>query len=293
MTIEKENRVNTFHGKVAVITGGASGIGYALAQHALQEGMKVVLADIEVSALEQARDRLLAHGQEVLAVHTDVSRAEDVAALADAAFAHFGGVHLLCNNAGVGGGRSVAGSSLADWAWLINVNLWGVIHGIHSFVPRMLRQGEPCHVVNTASVAGLITHPGTGVYQATKHAVVALSEACYMEMQAANLPLGVSVLCPGFVRTRIMEAPRNRPSALMNPPDNTPPTPQQLAMLEHFKASIENGMPPAEVAAQTFAAIREGRFYVLTHPEHKEQIKARMENILAGRNPVWVPPERK
>lgn len=275
-------------GKVAVVTGGASGIGYGLAQRALEEGMKVVLADIEEDALAQARSKLLAISDQVLVVRTDVSLAEEVASLADTAFEHFGGVHLLFNNAGVGGGRSVAGSSLADWQWLINVNLWGVIHGIHCFVPRMLRQGEACHVVNTASIAGLITHPGTGVYQATKHAVVALSEACYLEMLAGGLPLGVSVLCPGFVRTRILEATRNRPQALANPPESAPPTPQQMAMFEHFKASIDNGMPPAEVADKTFAAIREGRFYIMTHPEHQAQIAERMENIMAGRNPSFT-----
>ncbi|QAU34388.1 SDR family NAD(P)-dependent oxidoreductase [Janthinobacterium sp. 17J80-10] len=276
-------------GKVAVVTGAASGIGLGLAKRALEEGMCVVLAGIRESTLAAARDELSRISDQILVMPTDVSKAEDVEALANAAFEHFGGVHLLINNAGVGGGGSVASSTLADWEWMIGVNLWGVIHGIRSFVPRMAKLGEPCHVVNTASIAGLITYPGGGVYQATKHAVVALSEALHMEMQAANLPVGVSVLCPGFVRTQIMASMRNRPQALANPPANTLPTPQQIDMHERFKAAIENGMDPAEVAEQTFSAIREKRFYVMTHPEHRPQIAARMENILAERNPSFQP----
>lgn len=276
-------------GKVAVVTGAASGIGLGLAKHALQEGMRVVLAGVRESTLTAAHKELSRISDQILVVPTDVSKAEDVEALADAAFAHFGGVHLLINNAGVGGGGPVASSTLADWEWMIGVNLWGVIHGMRSFTPRMIRQGEPCHIVNTASIAGLITYPGGGIYQATKHAVVALSETFHMEMQAANLPVGVSVLCPGFVRTQIMDSMRNRPQALVNPPAETPPTPQQIEMHERFKAAIDNGMEPAEVAAQTFNAIREKRFYVLTHPEHRPQIAARMENILAERNPNFQP----
>lgn len=276
-------------GKVAVVTGAASGIGLGLARRALEEGMCVVLAGIRESTLAAARDELSNISDQILIVPTDVSKAEDVEALAKAAFAHFGGVHLLINNAGVGGGGPVAGSTLADWEWMIGVNLWGVIHGIKSFVPRMIKQGEPCHIVNTASIAGLITYPGGGIYQATKHAVVALSEALYMEMQTASLPVGVSALCPGFVRSQIMESVRNRPQALWNPPPTTMPTPEQIAMHERFKTAIENGMEPAEVAEQTFSAIRENRFYVLTHPEHRPQIIARMENILAERNPSFQP----
>lgn len=280
-------------GKVAVVTGAANGIGFAIARRALEEGMQVVLAGVRESTLEAARKELLKISDSILVVPTDVSKAADVAALADKAFAHFGGVHLLVNNAGVGGGGPLASATLADWEWTLGVNLWGVIHGIHSFVPRMLKQGEPCHVVNTASVAGLLTYPGSGIYVASKHAVVALSETLQMEMQMAGLPLGVSALCPGFVRTKIMESARNRPQDLSNPPPTAPPSKEQLEAYERFKNAIENGMPPEEVAAQTFAAIREGRFYVLTHPEHNEQIRGRVENMLAGRNPVWVPLEQK
>lgn len=280
-------------GKVAVITGAANGIGLAIARRALEEGMQVVLAGIRESTLETARKELLQISDSILVVPTDVAKADDVAALADKAFAHFGGVHLLVNNAGVGSGGLLMTNTLADWEWVLGVNLWGVIHGIRSFVPRMIQQGEPCHVVNTASVAGLMTYPGSGIYEASKHAVVAISEVLHHEMQMIGAPVGVSALCPGFVRTQIMESARNRPQALSNPPPTASPSKEQLEAYERFKNAIENGMPPEEVAAQTFAAIREGRFYILTHPEHNEQIRARVENMLTGRNPLWVPPGQK
>ena len=212
----KVGAMQDFNKKVAVITGGASGIGLALARRALQEGMSVVLADIEDRALADAMQGLSEQfGNDcVHALRTDVSQVQDMDRLARSAYDRFGAVHLLFNNAGVGAGNSIVESTLADWKWVIDVNLMGIVHGIHIFVPRMIKQGVPCHVVNTASIAGMIANgPGLGIYKATKHAVVSLSETFYFEMKSASLPIGVSVLCPGFVRTRIHESDRNRPAA--------------------------------------------------------------------------------
>ena len=277
-----------FNKKVAVITGGASGIGLALARRALQEGMSVVLADVEERALVDAKTGLAEEygSDSVHALRTDVSQVQDMDRLAQSAYERFGGVHLLFNNAGVGAGSSIVDSTLADWKWVIDVNLMGIVHGIHIFMPRMIKQGVPCHVVNTASIAGMIANgSGLGIYKATKHAVVSLSETLYFEMKSANLPIGVSVLCPGFVRTRIHESARNRPAELSNPPVTTPPSPEQSAILALLENSMATGMSPDELAGLVFQAIRDDRFYILTHPEYKPLIAARMEGILAERNP--------
>lgn len=274
-----------FNNKVAVITGAASGIGLALVRHALREGMQVVMADVEEGALAAAASGLADGADRILAVRTDVSKSQDMEHLALAATDRFGAVHLLFNNAGVGGGSSVVESSMKDWEWQINVNLWGVIHGIHIFAPRMLAHGQPCHIVNTASIAGLIAGPAMGIYKATKHAVVSLSETMYLEMRAAKSSLNVSVLCPGFVRTKILDAARNRPAELTNP-GSKPLTQQELAVLAYIRNEVANGIEPEQVAALTFQAIREERFYILSHPEFKAQVAERMENILSDRNPV-------
>jgi NAD(P)-dependent dehydrogenase (short-subunit alcohol dehydrogenase family) len=277
-----------FNKKVAVITGGASGIGLALARRALQEGMSVVLADVEDRALADAKKGLAEEfgNDRVYALRTDVSQVQDVDRLARSAYERFGAVHLLFNNAGVGAGSSIVESTLADWKWMIDVNLMGIVHGIHIFVPRMIKQGVPCHVINTASIAGMIANgPGLGIYKATKHAVVSLSETFYFEMKSASLPIGVSVLCPGFVRTRIHESDRNRPTELSNPPAAMPPSPEQSAILAFIQNAMATAMSPDDLAGLVFQAIRENRFYILTHPEYKPLIAARMEGILAERNP--------
>ena len=279
-----------FQGKVAVVTGEASGIGRALAERCAQEGMKVVLADIEEKALVQASQDLAAQGAQVLAVPTDVSQAGEVETLANKAFETYSAVHLLFNNAGVGAGKSAWESTLADWEWVLGVNLWGVIHGIHFFVPRMLEQGSQGHIVNTASMAGLTYGPGQCVYKVSKHGIVSLSETLYFELAMRGASLKVSVLCPGFVNTNVLESERNRPARLQNPPeDEEPLTPQLEAVLQRFRQAFRDGMPPQQVADIVFGAIREERFYILTHPTWKAAIQVRMEDMLQDRNPKLPP----
>jgi NAD(P)-dependent dehydrogenase (short-subunit alcohol dehydrogenase family) len=276
-----------FNGKVAVITGAASGIGRALAERGVQEGMKVVLADVEVEALAKTEASLKASGATVLAVQTDVSKARDVAALAQKTLEAFGAVHLLCNNAGVGTEAAIWESTLEEWEWVMGVNLWGVIHGVRAFVPLMLAQDTECHIVNTASMAGLIPGPGLGAYKVTKHAVVSLSETLHHELAERGARIKVSVLCPGFVNTRIMESARNRPGHFSTTESLDPVS---SARWEAIRQLVPAGIPPEQVADAVFAAIRDDQFYILTHPEAKESIRTRMEDILQARGPT--PPGR-
>jgi NAD(P)-dependent dehydrogenase (short-subunit alcohol dehydrogenase family) len=211
--------VKEFTGKVAVITGSASGMGRAVAERASREGMKVVLADVEQKALDRAVGELKAEGAQVLGVRTDVSKPEDLQALARKTMETFGGVHLLHNNAGVGGGSAIWETSLADWKWTLNVNLWGPIYGIWAFLPIMLKQDTECHIVNTSSMGGLMSSPFVGGgYCVSKFGVIALSETLSHEMKLMGAKIGVSVLCPGVVNTRIGQAARNRPAELQNDP---------------------------------------------------------------------------
>ncbi len=281
-----------FKDKVAVITGAASGIGYGLAERAAEEGMKVVLADVEEGALDKAENEIKALGAATLAVKTDVSRIDDVKALADKTLDAFGAVHLLCNNAGVSAGSTAWQSTLADWQWVLGVNLWGVIHGIHFFVPGMLKQNAEAHIVNTASVAGLIGGAGNVPYTVSKHGVVALSEAFYRELQQADSKIGVSVICPGIIDTNILETERNRPAKLKNPPGagamdmSTPPAQE---MLRNIKEIFKKGMKPHEVADIVFNGIKEKRFYILPNAEiFKPSIQARLDDVSRERNPTAV-----
>ncbi|MQA00524.1 MAG: SDR family NAD(P)-dependent oxidoreductase [Dehalococcoidia bacterium] len=277
-----------FHGRVAVVTGAASGIGRGLAARFAAEGMKVVLADVEKEALVLAAAELEQQGADVLAVETDVASRESVDALRDAAIEHFGRVHVLCNNAGVagGGGGPLWTATPNDWKWVVDVNLMGVVHGIQSFIPAMLDHGEEGHIVNTSSVLGLGTGGGS-VYGVTKHAVTRLTEGLYYDLQAAGANLGVSVLCPGLIATRIIEADRNRPPALR---DDVQPTEE---MQQRRRASVEHwardGMPPEEVAEIVLEAVRERRFYILTHPAYRARVEERMRAILDGSPPPPLP----
>ena len=275
-----------FQGKVAVVTGAASGIGRALAERCAKEEMKVVLADIEEQALMQASRDLAAQGAQVLAVPTDVSQAGEVETLARKAFETYSAVHLLFNNAGVGAGKSAWESSLADWEWVLGVNLWGVIHGIHFFVPRMLEQRSEGHIVNTASMAGLTYGPGQSIYKVSKHGVVSLSETLYYELALRGASLKVSVLCPGLVSTNILDAQRNRPARLQDASVKEPLSPQAEAVVQRFQQAVREAMPPGQVADIVFEAIREERFYILTHPTWKAAIQFRMEDMLQERNPT-------
>ncbi len=274
-----------FKGKVAVVTGAASGIGRALATRFASEGMKVVLSDVEERALAEAARDLQAKGASTLAVRADVAKAADVEALAEKTVAAFGGAHVLCNNAGVVAAGLLWELTPADWEWVVGVNLWGVIHGTRVFVPIMLGQDTPCHIVNTASMAGLVSSPFNSVYTITKHAVVALSESLYQDLRVAGGQVGVSVLCPGWVNTRIMEAERNRPAGLASGKAVREPTEQEQMMEQVVRQLLATGLSPEQVADCVLGAIRAERFYVLTHPELKGMIRNRMEDILEERAP--------
>jgi NAD(P)-dependent dehydrogenase (short-subunit alcohol dehydrogenase family) len=271
-----------FRNKVAVVTGAASGMGKAMAERFAAEGMNVVLADVEQESLATAEREFRARGSAVLAVRTDVSKAADVDRLAARTVEAFGTVHVLCNNAGVGTGGLAWIQRIADWEWTLGVNLWGVIHGIRTFLPIMLAHGEEGHVVCTASVAGLLSGPFGIPYNVSKYGVVALCEGLYHELALVQSKLKVSVLCPGFVNTRILESERNRPAEMAL----LPVSEAQMQYAEWMRARVAAGLAPSEVGRQVFEAIRDERFYIVTDPdEWKPLIREHMENILGDRNP--------
>ncbi len=278
-----------FQGKVAVITGAASGIGRALTEKCLAEGMHVVMADIETRALQQAAEELQAGGQNsILPVKTNVAILDEIENLKQQAVDNFGGVHLLFNNAGVGGGGNAWESTQKDWDWVLGVNLWSVIHGLRVFVPQMIAQDTDCHIVNTASVAGLLGGSTNAAYSVTKHGVVALTEILYRDLEAQNLKIGASVLCPGLIDTRIMESGRNRPAELTNETEPAALTKEQEQGREAFAAALKQGMKPAELAEIVFAGIRAERLYIQTHDVFNAMILKRAENITTGVNPVPI-----
>ena len=275
-------------GKIAVVTGAASGIGRALAERCSQEGMKVVLSDVDERVLAQAAEELEADGASVLAVPTDVSKAADVNALAQRTLAAFGSVHVLFNNAGVTAPGSIWETTDADWEWVIGVDLWGAIHGVRAFVPIMLEQGSECHIVNTSSGAGFVPRPDMTSYTVAKYGVVALSECLYHQLAEMGAKIGVTVLCPGVVNTRIMDSERHRPLALQNDPSRARLSPEREAGWEALGQIVQTGMSPQQVAECAFNAMEEGRFYALTHPGLKAQIQLRMEDILQDRSPTRI-----
>ncbi|HSD09355.1 MAG TPA: SDR family NAD(P)-dependent oxidoreductase [Candidatus Binatia bacterium] len=271
-----------FRNKVAVVTGAASGMGKAMAERFAAEGMKVVLADVEHEALVAAEHEFRTRGDTVLAVLTDVSRAADVDRLAARTIEAFGTVHVLCNNAGVGTGGLAWIQRIADWEWTLGVNLWGVIHGIRTFLPIMLAHGEEGHIVSTASIAGLISGPFQIPYNVSKYGVVAICEGLHRELALVESKIKVSVLCPGFVHTRITQSERNRPAELPLLPVGE----VEMQYAEWMRARVAAGLAPTEVARQVFEAIRDERFYIVTDPdEWKPLVRERMEDILGDRNP--------
>ena len=263
------------NGSVAVVTGGASGIGAALGRAFVAVGCSVVLADVDAVALDAVAGTMEG---EVLTVVTDVSVAADVERLAEAAFRRFGAVHVLCNNAGVSTFNPVADQSLDDWRWVLGVNLWGVIHGVQAFLPRMTAQGQPAHIVNTSSLAGLVSGlPSLGPYNVSKVGVVALSETLRMELALAGSPVGVSVLCPGSTPTRILESERNRPAELGR--ERRVPDGEQMREAVRSGFDGPGARSAAEVADDVLDAVRCGRFWIITSGEMRELMSSRFDEI--------------
>lgn len=261
-------------GKVAVITGGASGIGLAMARRFAAEGMKLVLGDIEAPALAAAVESLPA-GTEVVTLVCDVADLAQVEALRDLAVSTFGTAHLVCNNAGVGGGGPMAELDLTDWEWVLGVNLWGVINGVKAFLPLFTAQGEG-HIVNTASVAGLFASPFMGAYNVSKFGVVALSETLFNELPITSPGVGVSVLCPSWVKTNIASSARNHPSG---------EAVDAGAISEVIETFISKGIDPTDVADAVAVAVKAGSFYILTHDDTPRAVELRTQAILTGGNP--------
>ena len=281
--------MKNFAGKIAVITGGASGIGLAMAERFGAEGMKLVLADIEPEALDGAVQRLQASGVETHAVRCDVSKFSEVEALANATLERFGKVHVVCNNAGVSITGPIFKMSLDDWRWVHDVNIWGVIHGIKAFVPILMEQGEESHVVNTASLASFHGIGDHAPYCSSKAAVLSLSQSLYSEMAAFNTKIGVSVVCPGMVDTAINKSWRNRPKA------DQPWSDREFAQAEYMRGSEQfqsAGVPPADIAEATLEAMKEGRFYVFNGNRWRDLLDNTTSRIAEAENPpviTWGP----
>jgi len=275
-----------FEGKVAVITGAASGIGKALTEKCIAEGMHVVMADIEEAVLHGVAAELQATtNNRVVPVVTNVAIEAQLRNVLDRTLAEFGAVHLLFNNAGVGGGGNAWTATQKDWDWVMGVNLWSVIYGLRVFVPQMISQDEPCHIVNTASVAGLIGGSTNALYSVTKHGVVALTENLRVDLINEGTKIGCSVLCPGFVNTNIYNSQRNRPGELANAQQPAAPTAEDQQRIAMFREILRQGMQPADLANIVFDGIRADRLYILTHDHFADMIRERAERIVTGTNP--------
>lgn len=272
--------MNELHDRVAVITGAGSGFGRELALLCAAEGMRLALADIDMAGLETTQ-ALLPPGAQVLLQRCDVSKPESVDALAEQTYARFGAAHLLFNNAGVAVAGPTWTTTRADWQWVLGVNLMGVVHGVQSFVPRMLQQNDACHIVNTASVAGLLSVPASSVYCVSKHGVVTLSECLHHELRARDAKIGVSVLCPAYVNTGIADAARHRPADLAEA------NPLAETYEARVRKAVRSGkLTATEIAQATMDAVKSDRFYILTHSAIKPAIETRMRDILDGRQPT-------
>jgi NAD(P)-dependent dehydrogenase (short-subunit alcohol dehydrogenase family) len=274
-----------FKGKTAVITGGAGGIGRAMGELFMSKGMNVVLADIEQQALDATVAELKSDGGQCIGIVTDVSKAEDVQRLADAAIAEFGAIHIACNNAGVFAGGLLWEESLADFNWQLDVNVWGVIHGIRTFVPIMAAQEDECHIVNTASMAAVTAMPYSGIYHMTKHAVLAMSESLYHEL-AFHVPnVKVSVLCPEAINTGIAASERNRPGDYSREGDIVESDARTIVS-QALADSVAAGIGPEVMAQRVFDGIVAERFYLMSEEAWREAAHTRLEDIRLGRNPT-------
>ena len=272
--------MNDLDGKVAVVTGGASGIGFGLAEAFAAEGMKIVLADIEAAALGVAAQKLRESGADVLDVVIDVSDEDQVVDLATHTYTHFGTAHIVCNNAGVGGGGGLLWEiPQSRWDWAFGVNFWGVLNGIRAFTPRLIEQQEG-HIINTASIAGLKALPFMSPYTATKHAVVGISEALAVELMMTGSPVKVSVLCPGFIQTRLHESERNWPPAL-----GDAPTQGESPINDIVRDLVEGGKEPGYLAQRVLAAVRAEHFFILSDDEHAGVPASRAEEARTGSQP--------
>ena len=274
-------------GKTAVITGAGSGFGLELARLCAKEGMRLVLVDVQADALQAAASELGGQGADVLAQRVDVSSATEMQDLADAVVSRFGAPHLVFNNAGVGSGGLIWENTVADWEWVLGVNVWGVIHGVRLFTPLMLAaaQADPLyqgHMVNTASMAGLLTPPNMGVYNVSKHAVVSLSETLYQDLKLVSTQVSASVLCPYFVPTGIAHSHRNRPAAL----ESDAPTRSQLIGQAMTAKAVDSGkVSAADVAALVLDAVRQDRFYIYSHPQALGNARTRFDAVVDAQNP--------
>ena len=282
-----------FEGRVAVVTGAASGIGRALALRFAGLGMHVMVSDVEGEALECVRGELEASGASVRAVRTDVSQADSLSELARQTLDAFGAVHVVCNNAGVFAGGPSWSQPLSDYEWVFGVNVWGVIHGIRTFVPILLQQGQGGHVVNTASMAGLVNAPLSGAYTLSKHAVVALSETLFLELQGRQPRIGVSVLCPELIKTGIGRSQRNRPVHLKRV-DGDGDSPERDLVEGALASAVAHGVDPSVMAERVEQGIRDDRFYLLPGEDDpwRKACAVRLEDIRLGRNPTFATPDQ-